>query len=352
MEIIENLTGEEIEREIAVTADGVGIPEEESVGSLCEYPAGSEDLCLPFSWWLKDEPNMDDRLEEAGQSLDDMIEKFGIHPVLIKEPKEELLFLARFEAITFNAEFKHDDVLRDEDAPEDVIIFIDFLDGMSCGAAELIGVVGELSSCKNIVVLESNHKSVPEMHEKFFADSEFEDDKHVPFSHLWADRLKKDNPYQMLAKNLEGELLPINCHWWFRFFLVDEESEIKWPVPGEFLSFCPRIWPSMAWNYQESNPFMFSGNWMETVYYTNAKVIEVLEATDETPYPTYRIQYRKYQIIAKPTDFADHKVDERVTILRLSDKDSWTWKDLTEFNTEEWVIAPVSFYNDVANEEE
>jgi hypothetical protein len=85
----------------------------------------------------------------------------------------------------------------------------------------------------------------------------------------------------------------------------------------------------MAWNKQKSNPFMF-----------------------RTPYPRYVIQYRKYEIIAKPTDFAEHKVDERVTILRLSEKESWTWKDLTEFNTEEWVIAPVSFYDDIANEEE
>ena len=110
-EIIENLSGEEIAQEIAVTADGVDIPEEETVGSLCEYPAGSEDLCLPFSWWLNDEPGMDDRLEEAGQSLDDMIEKFKIHPAYIHETKEEMLFLARFEAITFNAGFEHNDAL-------------------------------------------------------------------------------------------------------------------------------------------------------------------------------------------------------------------------------------------------
>lgn len=352
MEVIENITGEEIEQEIAEFAEGVGIPEEESVGSLCEYPAGSEDLCLPFSWWLHDEPGMDDRLEEAGVSLDEMFEKYKIYPLFISEPREEKLFLARFESIVFNAEFKHSDAMKSTSAPDEPLIFIDFLDGMSCGAAELIGIVGELSSVGDIVVLESFDRDVPKMHETFFSDKDFEDSDHVPFSHLWVDRLGADNPYQMLAKNLEEEQRPQRCHWWFRFFLVDEDEKLKWPVPGEFLSFCPRIWPTMVWNKQRSNPFMFSGNWIETVHYTNAKVLEVLAATDETPYPRYRIQYRKYKIIAKPTDFADYKVDDRVTILRLSDKKSWTWKDLTEFNTEEWVIAPISFYNDVANRED
>ena len=325
---------------------------EESVGGLCEYPDGSEDLCIPFSWWLKDEPGMDDRLEEAGQSLNEMTERLKIHPVLIKETEKEMLFLARFEAIAFDNRFDHDDALTGDIAPSGTILFVDFLDGMSCGSAELVGIVGELSSGGEVVVLESDQQSVPEMHEKFFDDVDFEDDKHVAFSHLWVDRLNADNPYQMLAPNLDDEPMPAHCHWWFRFFLTDIKNNMTWPVPGEFLSFCPRIWPAMAWNYQGSNPFMFSGNWIETVHYTNAKVLEVLEATEEIPHPTYRVQYRKYEIIAKPTDFADHVVGERVTILRLSDKGSWTWKDLTEFNTEEWVIAPVSFYEDVANMEE
>jgi hypothetical protein len=349
MKITENITGEEIEQEIAVSADGVGVPEEESVGSLCEYPAGSEDLCLPFSWWHNPEHGMDDRLEEADGSLDEMFEEYGIYPLFIFQPREEKLFLARFEAIIFDAEFEHDDAMRSEAAPEAPLMFIDFLDGMSCGAAELVGVVGELSSVGDIVVLESSDSAVPEMPETFFNDKEFEDKDHVAFSHLWADRLKSDNPYQMLAKNLDNEPVPQRCHWWFRFFIADEEEKLLWPVPGEFLSFCPRIWPSMVWNKQKSNPFMFSGNWMETVHYSNAKVLEVL---DEEPYPKYMIRYRKHEIVAKPTDFAEYKVDDRVTILRLSDKTSWTWDDLTEFDTEEWVIAPISFYDDVANKED
>ena len=340
---------EEFEWELAITADGVDEPEEVSVGSLCEYPAGSEDLCFPFLWWLKDEPGMDDRLEEAEGCLDDMFDKFGIHPVCIHETNTEMLFLARFENIIYDASFKHSDAMDAETTPENPLMFVDFLDGMPCGAAELIGFVGELSSdLDGIAILSSSHKAVPEMHKTFFDDIDFEDSDHVPFSHLWVDRLRADNPSQMLAKNLSGEPRPRKAHWWLRSFLVDNEEVLKWPVPGEFLSFCPRIWPSLAWNFQKSNPFMFSGNWMETVHYTNAKVLEVL---DEEEYPKYRIQYRKYEIVAKPTDFAAYEVDDRVTILRLSEKKSWTWKDLTVFNTEEWVIAPISFYDDVANEE-
>lgn len=352
MEIIENISGEDIALEVAADVHGE-YSTEEPMGRICEYPEGSEDLCIPFSWWLKDEPNMDDRLEEAGSSLDKMTERLEIHPVRIYETQTEMLFLARFEAVSYLHEFEHRDALSGADVPEDTILFVDFLDGMSCGAAELVGIIGELSSSlSDIKVLESDHKSVPEMHASFFKYFDFGDQDHVPFGYLWLEKRSLDNPYMMLSKNLSGESSPAHCHWWFRFLLADEKEDMRWPVPGEFLSFCPRIWPTMAWNFQGSNPFMFSGNWIETVYYTNARILEVIEETEEKSYPTYRIQYRKYEIIAKPTDFAMHEVDERVTILRLSDKTSWTWKDLTEFNTEEWVIAPISFYDDVANEEE
>jgi hypothetical protein len=330
---------------------------EPMVGATIQAPDGSEDLYLPSTLWLKSELGMDDRLLEAGISLKDMMDRFEIYPVNVYEAKEEMLFLARFEAIAFEQGFDYAGNLgRDEDVKnkDDALMFIDFLGGMLCGMTELSGIVGELSSRKgDIEVIDGEDQASPKMLESMFNPDAVKDEAHAPFSHLWADKRKVDGtPHVMLVENLDGEPLPVHGHWWNRTYIIDKASDMKWPVPGEFLGFCPRIWPSMPWNKQKSNPFMFSGNWMETVHYSNAKVLEVLEPDSETRYPKYLIQYRKYKITAKPTDYTEYKVDERVTIMRLSEKSSWKWKDLTEFDTKEWVIAPISFYNDIANDHE
>jgi hypothetical protein len=332
-------------------------------------PEGDEDDAFTFSvlWWLYAEPGMDDRLKEAGNSLDEMFEEFKIYPVIIHETDEKMLFLARFEAIIFEEEFKHSDILtadkNDRKAPKDTIMFVDFLTGMPYSTVEMIGIVGELSSDpKKVKPVYGEHEIVPAMPNKVFTEP-FEKGR-VLWNVLSLDTINKKDPYTkekaevslVMAKNLEGEPLPKKCHWWHRLCIVDKDYKLKWPVPGEFLSLCPRLYPVLPWGEkQESNPFMFSGNWMETTHYTNVKITKVIAPDEDTPYPRYEVNYRKYENVGevKPTDFAEYKVDDRVTILRVpEDKDSWTWDDLTEFDKEEWVIAPVSFYDDVANKED
>ena len=54
-----------------------------------------------------------------------------------------------------------------------------------------------------------------------------------------------------------------------------------------------RMMPNKPWGKQKSSPFLYSGNWMDTIYYTSAVITEVIDPTDETPYPTYKAKWRK-----------------------------------------------------------
>jgi hypothetical protein len=148
------------------------------------------------------------------------------------------------------------------------------------------------------------------------------------------------------ADNLPGEPEPKNLHWWLRVNLND--SKAKFPVPGEFLGLGVRLMPDAPWGRQKSSPFLYSGNWMDTVYYTGAVVKEVIEPDEATPYPRYLVQRRKEVVEAKPSDFAEYRVGDRVAILKdvATGKPSQRWKDADtqEFDLDKWVIAPLMFY--------
>ena len=142
---------------------------------------------------------------------------------------------------------------------------------------------------------------------------------------------------------------PVQPHWWLRTHLGGDE---KFPIPGEFGGLGVRMMPGEYWGKQKSSPFLYSGNWMDTVYYSGAVVKEVIEPTQEKPYPRYKVQWRKDEVIAYPTDFAEYKVDDQVTILKdvTTEKKTEIWKDADteKFPPEEdkadWRIVPISFY--------
>lgn len=68
-------------------------------------------------------------------------------------------------------------------------------------------------------------------------------------------------------------------HHWFRYWLKKEGT---FPVPGEFVSIVCKAQgiPPHCWWYQETNPFIYSGNWFETDYYTSGIVLAVIEEVD------------------------------------------------------------------------
>jgi hypothetical protein len=309
---------------------------------------------IPYgTWFIFDEPGMDDILKDAEGGLDEMIDAFGIKPAVIRGDGEKL-FLARYEFPAFDCDFKH--------KPEGENIgkcagFIDFLGGLPHGSIEIMGIIGELSTNpEDIDVIEasSGQKAAP-IPDKFF-DEMFGDS--MVHDIIWLSNDESSAlPCQFLAPNISGKKEPKNPHWWHRVFFV-KGKDIQFPIPGEFVASAPRMLPNLPWGEQLTTPFFFAGNWIETLYYTHCKILEVIEPDEEYPYQRYKVKYRQYgldsdsEITATPTDYCDYKVDDRVAIIRneTSEEETWTWEDLQEFDEDSWLLAPIDFYGKLTEE--
>jgi hypothetical protein len=329
-----------------------------SVGSGPEEYKDEPLPSLDATWSVLDiEPGMDDMIEKAGESLSKMSE-LGIFPFQA-HGEDRRLFLARFELPKFGEEFQISKnawralALVEGEAPptegDNPAGFIHFLAGFPIDTVEMLMMIGEFSSSKVTVMPGDGRVTAP-----------------VPDFFKWPDKGKLllnrtallEFAALFFADNLPGEPMPTKPHWWFRVeigYIENEEARIN-IIPGEFLALGVRMMPGEFWGHQKSSPFIYSGNWMDTVYYTSAVIKEVVDPTNEKPYPTYKVQWRKYEAMVNPSDFALYKVGDRVTIVKdvVTEKKSQLWKDndMQFFGGEEeidpadivWQIVPISFY--------
>jgi hypothetical protein len=157
------------------------------------------------------------------------------------------------------------------------------------------------------------------------------------------------NVSKFFARNLEGEIKPSSPKWWFRV-RIKEGKDLKFPVPGEFFGLGVRMWPGKYWGHQKSNPFIYSGNWMDSVFYTSALIKEVIDPTDDLPYATYKaIWHGKTEITVWASDFSEYKVGDRVCVMKdvAAEKTTQLWKDddmKEEADKVAWQIVPIIFY--------
>jgi hypothetical protein len=267
-----------------------------------------------------------------------MFDRFEIYPVEIDG--KLVLYLARFEFPKYDEDFQFPEALLDQ---EDVVAFIDFLSGWPMENIEMLTMVGELSSRKdkedgNLESHEGEDDSTPPLPDDFF---EGYDEPKIMVNWIYLD----SDFAESLADGLEGEPEPEGLHWWVRINLKESD---KFPVPGEFFSLGARLMPDRIWGEQKSSPFLFSGNWMDTVFYTSGIITEIQEPTDERPYSLYKVQWRKEEVAVKPSDFAEYQVGDRVAVIKdiTAEKQSQLWKDedMETFDAEKWVIAPINFY--------
>ena len=293
------------------------------------------------TWWVLDrEPGMDDLAtgDVEGGVLATMQEQLNIFPFQDRD-KNDRLFLARYEFVKYGEDFQFPEAVF---APGKVAGWIDFLAGFPIDCVEMLLAIGEYSSkADQVTVKPGEDRAAAPVPDKFF-DWPDQDKVLLNKTALPVKGLAK-----IIAKNLEGEPEPKNAHWWFRVNLVDQDAK-KWPVPGEFLGLGVRMMPDVPWGKQKSSPFVWSGNWMDTVYYTGAVIKEVIEPTDEAPYSTYTVTWRGKDLEnVRPSDFALYKVGDRVTILKdvSTEKKTQLWKDddMKTFG-DNWMIAPITFY--------
>jgi hypothetical protein len=312
-----------------------------------QFPQKVKKKTLEPTWSILDrEPGMDDLAEGADEILKKMGEDLKIYPFQDTDGNDRL-FLARFEFAKFGESSQYPEAIKGES-----VAFIEFLAGFPIDCVEMLLAIGEISSKADKVHVQAGTgvtAPVPQSPAHFF---QWPDSEKVLLN-LTAIAVK--DVAKIFAPNLEGEPKPAKVHWWFRMQLAGGEK--KFPVPGEFLGLGVRMMPDMYWGHQKSSPFIYSGNWMDTVYFTGAVITEIIVPTDETPYPTYKVQWRKNEVTMPASDFAEYKVGDRVTILKdvATVKTTQLWKDddmKADCDKAVWQIVPVSFYGYGLAEEE
>lgn len=316
-------------------------------------PLDLEDLDV--TWWVLDrEPGMDDMAAQAGNSLQRMKDDLKIYPFRDLDENDRL-FLARYEFPKYGADFTYTSAVF---ASGTVGGFIDFLAGFPIDCVEMLLAIGIYSTQPSEAIsaaVKPGVGVVPPIPAQFFT---WPDTDKVMLNYT---AVATQNIGKIFAANLPGEDRPTNAHWWFRVNLVDQAAK-KWPVPGEFLGLAVRMMPDMTWGKQLSSPFLWSGNFADTVYYTSGFVTEVIppETEDEAvagkfPWNTYKVAWRVCEDsdsegviqMVIPSDFAEYRDGDFVAILKDTETEKktqlWRDPDMTAWGTN-WQIAPINFY--------
>ncbi len=291
------------------------------------------------TWWLfKEESGFDDIRTRAGDSLDEMFEGFQIFPVLIDD--KEMLYLARFEFPKDGEDFQFNEAVL----KVGVAAWADFLAGFPMESTELLTLVGQYTSKadkkagKLDVLAAEDGDAAPPLPNDFFAGYE---ERKIPLNYLYLD----GDCAQTMADDLLGEPKPEGLHWWVRANFAKTD---KFPLPGEFLGLACRLMPDKAWGTQKSSPFLYSGNWFDTLYYTSGRITAVDPPNDNRPYPLYTVRWRKHDIQVAGTDFNEYQVADLVTLIKdlPTEKTSQLWKDDdVKQPGENWCVAPIIFYD-------
>ncbi len=159
-------------------------------------------------------------------------------------------------------------------------------------------------------------------------------------------------------------------HAWARYYL---EADAKFPMPGELVCLVCKTMPFVIWWFQDTNPFLYSGNWFETEFYSSGIVLEVCEPDPANypgeevtpPYNVYKVLCKGEEIYLKPTDFLEYEVGERVAVLKaVAWEGNFHWDRIRFWNhaalpddmtphqksLDYWFIAPITFYKEEDNE--
>ena len=311
-----------------------------------EHPhRDEEEDTLEATWWLFDEESVPNLWEKNKEGLKEDLEVFeNLSPVLIDD--EERLYEAKYEFIKYGAQFKYENALiKGLDNP---IGWAEFLGGVPYASIELMALLFvENTEPEDYPVIEAkgNDPTAP------MPDNLFEGfrEKDIVYNVLFVE----DDWLDAFTDSVKGEVKA--PRWWQRlnFFLKDpeEKEKEKRPTPGEFVSLGIRMFPDKPWGTQKSSPFLSSGNWFDTLYYTSAKVVEVLEPEEDRPFKLYKVRWRandddETEFLARSSGFEEYQVDDRVAILKdaATDRQSQTWEDDKEFDQNVWRIVPVTFW--------
>lgn len=300
---------------------------------------------LEATWWIFEEDKIKNLWECGEDILQEMCDKYKVAPLVISDKKT--IFEARYELVKHGEGFKYSEAkLPEVDNP---VGWADFLGGFPYGVVEMMALLFE-EATENYDAQSGDGAAAP-IPKDFFKGYE---EKDIAYNLLYLTE-KICDPF---SDGISGEEKPKGPKWWQRINFEQDYLE-KRPTPGEFVCLGIRLFPDKPWGDQEASPFISSGNWFDTLYYTSAKVLEVMEPDENRPFKLYKVGWRAKEeggiteFLARPSGFEEYEVDDRVAILKdaATTRTSQTWKDDQEFDKEVWRIVPVTFYKKDEQEE-
>lgn len=153
-------------------------------------------------------------------------------------------------------------------------------------------------------------------------------------------------------------------HQWLRYYFKYTDT---FPVPGHFVGLLVGAEATHPWWFQTSSPFLYSGSFFETRFYTSGIVLGVVPEKSKQHNevgPVYAVNIRGIVVYLQGTDFYEYAVGEEVCILKKSGMSSpgpYSWLDSDDISAmlkslgddpssgaytllSLYAIVPVSFY--------
>lgn len=343
-----------------------------------------EDDQAIFWWALDTEPGQTGQVGfiEEDSPLYENLERLGIYPFKTKAGRY-LIFDAKYkvasggEALTAEALSKPPPDMsglpagtsappmsQPEGVSGPIYLIMNFVAGFQIEAVEMMMAIGELSSLPDedgnvkVVAQDGGGKKTPPKPPAWFI---WPDEERVLLNKLYK-RTKEASGYHMVVYIFAGRAVRLRRHWWLQMVLTGDgevcEGDRKWPIPGEFIGLGVRMLRGLPWGEQKSSPFIYAGNWVDGVFLTTGTIEEIIEGGDYH-FSTYKVKWHNLAepITLKPSDFAEYKVGDRVTILKdvsiTKDYQSSEDDDVqADCDKSKWQIVPITFYGDQGKQEE
>lgn len=309
---------------------------------------GDELFSIPdadATWWLFTNDLYNDmtefaRIDDSRQSLEQtLFERLSIEPTRDLDGGHQRLMGARYELPEYSTDFLYQDALIEN--VENPAMWIDFLCGLPYRVAEMLILVGEVSTKREKwPFYPGSDLPVPPMPNELFEEDEYSSGRTVQnYCYLQPERV------EFVSDSVGGEADPESPNWWIRMNLLDDDM---FPYPGEFLGLAIRMFPTMISGQQSYSPFLYSGNWIDTTVITSGEAL-VVEANEEEGFYVCVVFWRmEKEVRIYPTDFACYQPGDRITIVKdvSTTKTSQLWKDEDCFtmNEEIWRAVPLTFY--------
>lgn len=299
---------------------------------------------LSSTWWLFGDDLYNDmtefaKVDDSKQSLEQtLFKRLSIEPTRDLAGGHQRLVGARYEFPTYSQQFLYEEAkIRGID---NAVAWMDFLCGLPYGIAEMLIIVGEVSTKREKwPFLQGGDVPIPPMPDNLFEERDFTTPRVIHnYCYIQPDRV------EFISDGVGSEADPSAPNWWMRINLVGDDT---YPYPGEFVGLTIRMFPTLVAGMQRYSPYLYSGHWFDTTVLTSGEAL-VIEESPEGYYVCVVFWRKEKEVRVYPTDFACYKPGDRITIVKdvSVTKTSQLWRDDDCFTMDQdiWRAVPLTFY--------